>query len=294
MYTSDSDNYRQIINGHRILPILLYGSELWGFKPRENCELIHRLACKRFLCVNRTSSNNVVLGDCGRYPIYVESAMRCIKYWFKLLKLPNDRYVKICYRMLSSTTCAKYFNWANEIEHLLCSNGFGHVWLNQGVQNERLFLHLFCQRLKDNYLQGWYSKLDSSDCLSLYNRIKNNYDQETYISILNIRKFRHCYAQLRSGLSHLEVTKKSYRKINTNDWNCKVCSLGLFENEFHFLLVCPVYADLRANYIAKKYYTCATEHKLNISLSCKNENVIKSLANYVYHATIRKKMIMQF
>jgi hypothetical protein len=67
----------------------------------------------------------IVLGDCGRYPIYIlEPAKRCIKYWFKLLKLPNDRYVKICYRMLSSTS-AKYFNWANEIQHLYVEMGLG-------------------------------------------------------------------------------------------------------------------------------------------------------------------------
>jgi hypothetical protein len=69
----------------------------------------------KFLCVNRTSRNNVVLGDYGRYPIYIESVKRCKKYWSKLLTLPNDRYVEIYYKMLLSTTCAKYFNWANEM-----------------------------------------------------------------------------------------------------------------------------------------------------------------------------------
>jgi hypothetical protein len=103
--------------------------------------------------------------------------------------------------MLFSSTCAQYFNCANEIRHLFCSYWFGHVWLNQCVQNERLFLHLFCQGLKDNYLHRSYRRLNSSDCLSLY-YCKKNYDQETYISILKLRKFRHCYAQLRSGLSH--------------------------------------------------------------------------------------------
>ncbi|KAL4230664.1 hypothetical protein ACF0H5_011040 [Mactra antiquata] len=54
---------------------------------------------------------------------------------------------------------------------------------------------IFTQRLKDKYLQGWYSKLESSPALQLYK----------HIDILHLRKFRHCYAQFRSGLQHLEV-----------------------------------------------------------------------------------------
>jgi hypothetical protein len=74
--------------------------------------------------------------------------------------------------------------------------------------------------------------------------------------------------------------------MKSNDWNCKVhvCSLGLFENEFHFPLVYPV-IYLTSNFIPKKYYTCATDHKLNILILCKIENDIKCLTNYVYHAT---------
>ena len=63
-----SNIYFKLLNA-KILQVLLYGTELWGFKPRENCELIYRFACKRFLCVNKTSSNSLVLGDCGRYPL---------------------------------------------------------------------------------------------------------------------------------------------------------------------------------------------------------------------------------
>ena len=165
----------------KILPIILYGSELWGFNSYEHCEIIHRLACKRFLCVKRSSNNAVVLGDCNQFPLFIESAKRCIKYWLKILKMLDSRYVKLCYKLLYMQKCATYFNWANEIKHILCSYGFGHVWLNQGIQDETNFLKVFSQRLKDTYLQGWYSRLDSSDSLTLYSRINSNYDKETYI-----------------------------------------------------------------------------------------------------------------
>ena len=73
----------------KVLPIMLCGSELLGFQPRDATELIHHYACKRFLCVYTRSTNAAVLGDCGRYPLWIESSRRCLKYWFKILKMPT-------------------------------------------------------------------------------------------------------------------------------------------------------------------------------------------------------------
>ena len=57
-----------------IAPVLLYGSEIWGFSKRESTELVHRYACKRYMCVSLHASNMAVLGDCGRFPLWIEAA----------------------------------------------------------------------------------------------------------------------------------------------------------------------------------------------------------------------------
>ena len=43
-----------------------------------------------FLCV----LNYAVLEDCSRYPMYIESYKRGIKYWLKIIQLPETMYVK--------------------------------------------------------------------------------------------------------------------------------------------------------------------------------------------------------
>ena len=49
---------------------------------------------------------------------------------------------------------------------LLCSHGFGNVWRDQSVTNEKLFLANFEQRLKDTFIQNCISDVESSnvDC----------------------------------------------------------------------------------------------------------------------------------
>ena len=57
-------------------------------------------ACKRFLSIHTMACNDAILGDLGRYPMYIFAAKRCLKYWLRLLKMPGYRYVKLCYDML--------------------------------------------------------------------------------------------------------------------------------------------------------------------------------------------------
>lgn len=52
----------------------------WGTHKQETIEAIHNYACKCYMCVKQKSTNCAVLGDCGRYPIYISAAKRCIKY----------------------------------------------------------------------------------------------------------------------------------------------------------------------------------------------------------------------
>ena len=67
-----------------ITPVLLYGSEIWGFKLSPQIESVQIKFCKKLLMVGSNTSNDAVLGECGRYPLSVLYMTRCIKYWLKL------------------------------------------------------------------------------------------------------------------------------------------------------------------------------------------------------------------
>lgn len=67
---------------------------------------------------------------------------RCIGYWLKIVNMQEHRYVKKCYLMLKCYDEAGDSNWASTIRKLLCTNGFGYVWENQGTENVNRFLVL--------------------------------------------------------------------------------------------------------------------------------------------------------
>ena len=67
-----------------VLPILCYGSEVWGFHKAVDIERVHTNFFKQLLSVKQQTSNVCMYGEPGRFPLYVYRQIRKIKYWFKL------------------------------------------------------------------------------------------------------------------------------------------------------------------------------------------------------------------
>ena len=93
-------------------------------------------------------------GESGRYPLAVSSQIRSIKYWLRLLKLNQDWLPFGVYRCSQNLTERGKVSWAGRGKELLLKQGFGEVWYNQRVGEEKKFLRTFSQRLKDCFGQS--------------------------------------------------------------------------------------------------------------------------------------------
>ena len=87
-----------------VVPILLYGAEIWGTSHRETVELVQRKFCKYILCVSQGTSNAAVLEELGILPLSVQYKYKCVKFWLKIvhdnsIRIRNSVY-KMCWRVL--------------------------------------------------------------------------------------------------------------------------------------------------------------------------------------------------
>ena len=68
---------------------------------------------------------------------------------------------------------------------------------------------------------------------------------------------------------------------------CKCCNMNLVEDEFHFLLACPFYTDLRRKYFSA--YFCRWPSKKNFVelMTASRKGIIKNLLHlYIYKNAI--------
>ena len=90
----------------------------------------------------------------------------------------------------------------------------------------------------------------------------------------------------------LEIECGRYSGIGRNDRMCKLCRRTV-ETEFHFVLICIIYKDLRQKYIPIEYRRSPSIYKFNKLMNVSDESIIFNLALYLYHATERRKKYLQ-
>ena len=66
-----------------VVPILLYGSEVWGYENNNVIESLHLEFCKYIMKVKKSTHNSIVYGELGRVPLQVFINARMIGFLAK-------------------------------------------------------------------------------------------------------------------------------------------------------------------------------------------------------------------
>eukprot|EP00745_Piridium_sociabile_P015926 TRINITY_DN2374_c0_g1_i12.p1 TRINITY_DN2374_c0_g1~~TRINITY_DN2374_c0_g1_i12.p1 ORF type:complete len:1135 (+),score=79.90 TRINITY_DN2374_c0_g1_i12:1880-5284(+) len=277
----------------QIQPVLTYGAEIWGLtKNQEVIERVHLYAIKRFLGVHSKAPRHLIYGETGRFPLYVLTYIKCVKFWLRLLRLNNDRFSKKAYNMLLHLQKQNYVTWACGLRNVLYMYGFGEVWEAHGVGNEKLFIRCFKQRLIDCAKQNWHSSLMSHECYNMYAVYNQSITKSQYL--LTVKNFfiRRLLSRFRIGMSNLNCRFLQYNAVSDEKKVCPFCQTA-FETEYHFVLVCPMYQTLREEHLFAKYYRKPTLSKFAVLMSCVSECVITKLSVFLYKAFGRRAELLK-
>lgn len=174
--------------------------------------------------------------------------------------------------------------WAKSVKETLENLGFFHVWLFQGVGNEQAFIDMFKQRSKDIYLQNWNEEIQNSTRASSY-RLFSDFGYKTYLTEITLRKFRFAFTRLRLSAHRLAIETGRWHKPNKiprNDRKCSHCNK--LEDEFHFLLECSLYNELRTKYIKKYFWSRPNILKFVELVSTENTVILKNLGTFTFKA----------
>ena len=136
------------------------------------------------------------------------------------------------------------------------------------------------------------SNLPKLRTLSLF---KAELKAEKYLYLFIPRRLRSSLAKFRIGNHDLEIERGRHRNVPVNERYCKLCQSHdqlYIEDEYHVLLKCPFYNDLRSIYLEVEN-TPVNMHTFIQLMSSTNSKIVTNLAGYVANMFKLRKNLLQ-
>ena len=267
-----------------VLPILLYGCEVWGFENLNHVEIFYRNFLRRILKVNKMTVNCMLYGEVGKYKINSIIKSRMVNFWSRIV---TGKQCKYSYRLFSLIMCLHASNsycyssrWILNISDILNSCGLGYVWLSQNQHNSLWLKRALSRRLTDIDIQNWTSDVNNNSFCTIYRYFKHTLVLETYLLDLDnssrfiLTKFR---------CRNIKLPNNLYRfSVDDEDRVCKLCADGSIGDEKHYLLDCNFFASKRNILVSPHLPRQYNDSKMfELLMNSSNITVLTNLCKFI-------------
>ena len=260
--------------------ILDYGACVWGHRNYPAIAAVQHRAIRSFLGVHSKTVNSAILGEMGWTPQCVLQQVCIARQLCRLSKMDESRLNRQVYEWSLNKTCD---NAANAHKTTFASIDMVHmcdcsvIKCKSDVKNAE-------SKLLDIFVETWYNDLNRIEAkkgpghnkLRTYRLFKSMYNTEYYLINRSISlSERRALAKFRCSATPLLIETGRYQNgtyLPVNERICKFCAGGV-EDEFHVLLVCPLYDDIREElfqYVIKcnpYFYELCNEEKFVFIMS---------------------------
>ena len=142
----------------------------------------------------------------------------------------------------------------------------------------------------DQYYQTFFSYIGKTEKRGFFMHTKEKYEKERYLNIDNL-EIRTALTKLRLSSYKLAVVTGKWHKIKVEDRKCQFCNSNEIEDEFHLLIQCSNYNNMRkelTDYLAtNESIDITSENKLeNLKFVFSNGSFrsLKALGKFVLEA----------
>lgn len=220
-----------------VVPVTDYASAVWGYSKNSHSEQVQNKAIRCFLGVNQFTPIPGLQGEMGWMPAKFRKMKNMLRYWNRLVKMPNDRLTKKIF-MHNQTVNSK---WCQEIQEIFAKIDKNEIYDNTSLYN----LDEFDNDIKPCIDNFWNVQINSKPKLRTFKTFKTNFEVSDYIQAIKNRYTRSIFAKFRLGILQLSIETGRYTQVKLEDRVCKLCNNGSIEDEFHFLCKCSKYNELR-------------------------------------------------
>ena len=233
-----------------VLPILLYGCEVWGFEDTKIIEKVYSDFLKYILHVKQSTPHFLLYGELGVFPLNILIKSKMVKFWTSLVIGQNNKLSSLLYDFVfrNNVNNRRNFKWSSFLKRLFDDVGLSYIWDEQNLPNAKWLVSNVKRVLTDSHIQSWYTYINtSSKCLN-YRIFKHEYIFERYLIILppNIRQYLINY---RLSNHRLPIETGRWNNVERNERLCILCGNTHLGDEYHFLFDCSYFTSFRKKFL---------------------------------------------
>ena len=207
-------------------------------KTQSSVDKFHHSFCKQSLNVSKYASNTAILGELGRFPLSYNSWGLSIIYWLRLTNgtenIPLNEFFKDSH--FGNHKWVRFTIYLQIMALKICGI------IPPGIRSN--FHNVFRQRLYDQFIQGWYTKINESTRLSFLSDVITIYKRSQYIDMIKNPEIRLTFTRLRIDMN----IYSSYNvKKSTGTATCPLCYNGE-DSLTHLLFYCSTSSGERRTF----------------------------------------------
>ena len=218
----------------------------------------------------------MVYGELGRQPITLHIRERGVNYWARLL---SNQQKLAWHTYQIALTMPHRLPWLGHIASMLNDSGMTYIWASQSVPSGPWLKLTYHSIQVDQFLQTWYTGVQSSPKCITYRIFKEELRFENYLTALPY-KYSKQIAKFRTSNHRLPIERQRYENIAREERKCDLCTLGFIGDEYHYILECPYFKSLRHKLLPSYCWQRPNILKLRWLFTCDAEKLQK-LAIYV-------------
>ena len=271
-----------------VSPCALYGAEIFGFNDCTKLETLQLKFLKYALKLKTSTSTNMIYGETGFFPLEILIKIRMVSFWVSLITGSHDKigfklYI-ICTKLQSEGLIK--FKWLEKIISIINECGMSYVYLNQAQMDKKFLKNQFLTNiksaLKQQFVQKWEKEVaESSKCFYYRHfHIKpalQNYLQKMppniWIPLVKLRTANHKLP--------IEIYSWNILYRERNKRLCSICNLNEVGDEYHYLMICPIFKEAREEFLTKYYYKKPSVYKYIELVNSTNSKTLLGLSKFL-------------
>ena len=234
---------------HCVIPVLLYGSEIWGFENLHRLEIFHRQFFKLILKTFKFTPDCMIYGETNSIDIRTKVDIRMVNFWLKL----KSSKVKISVIMNSllnkiyEDNDGQKLKWPAKIKNILEDTGLSYLWHVQVADylDSKSQIKSKCHKL---FLDRWTEAVRSNSQCDFYRLIKSQPKLENFLIDLSY-SLRIDTTKFFIRGHHLPVTLDRWNQGSSVDRKCKKCNQNVIGDENHYVFDCSFFTQERSKYL---------------------------------------------